>query len=160
MRFADEVGEHVVAVPDWAALEQPRPVAVIGFFGQARARVDHSAIIALEQAIVARSPAFPGLLAYHNARLADGQWGNMVVFACHADTAAVTRDPIHADAVEHTPRHYESLRLHRGAADDGLLAPSGITIRETLYLDFSERPAWRALRVYAQAPPSEDRRSR
>lgn len=152
LRFADEIGEHVVAVPDWAALEQRRAVAVIGFFGQARAGVDHSRIVALEHEIVSRSPAFPGLLAYHNARLVDGQWGNMVVFASRADTAAVTSDPVHADAVGHTPRHYASLRLHRGVAEDGPLGTSGVTIGETLYLDFSERPAWRGLRVYAQAP--------
>jgi hypothetical protein len=75
----------------------------------------------------------------------------MVVFASRADTAAVTGDPIDADAVEHTPRHYASLRLHRGVAGDGALGTAGVAISETLYLDFAERPAWRGLRVYAQA---------
>jgi hypothetical protein len=80
LRFGDEIGVHHVVVPDWAALETPQPVALIGFFGQAREDVDHSAIVALEHDIVARASTFPGLLAYHNARLASGHWGNLVVF--------------------------------------------------------------------------------
>jgi hypothetical protein len=150
LRFADDVGEHTVSVPDWAALESRRPIAVIGFFGQAREEVDHAAIVALEHQIVARASTFPGLLAYHNARLRSGEWGNMVLFASRADAAAVTGDAVHADAVERTPRHYASLRLHRGVAADGGLGTAGVTVAETLYLHFADHPAWRGLRVYAQ----------
>ena len=42
LRFADEVAEHHVVVPDWAALDAVRPAAIVGFFGQARADVDHA----------------------------------------------------------------------------------------------------------------------
>lgn len=149
LRFADDIGRHCVAVPDWSALETSRPVAIVGFFGQARDDVDHAAIVELESAIVTRAAAFPGLLAYHNAQLANGQWANLVVFASAADTAAVTADPVHADALARTPRHYASLRLHRGALADGCLGAAAARIRETLYLDFAETPAWRAVRAYA-----------
>jgi hypothetical protein len=149
LRFADDIGVHHLVVPDWAALESPLPVALVGFFGQAREEVDHSAIVALEEAIVARAPAVPGLLAYHNARLASGQWGNLVTFASRAATAGLMRDPTHLSAIAMTPRHYASLRLHRGVLTDGALGAAPAAIDETLYLDFGDTPAWRALRGYA-----------
>jgi hypothetical protein len=154
LRFADEVGTHHIVVPDWAALESRQPVALIGFFGQARADVDHSAIVALEDDIVGRAAGFPGLLAYHNACLARGRWGNLVVFASHAETAALARDSTHLSAVARTPQHYASLRLHRGAFTDGCLGAAAAVIDQTLYLDFGVSPAWRALRAYGRAVES------
>lgn len=149
LRFADEVADHHIVIPDWAALESVRPAALVGFFGQARSDVDHAAIGAFELDIVGRAATFPGLLAYHNARLASGHWANLVVFRSTAATAGVTGDAIHASAVALTPRHYRSLRLHRGVLADGCLGEAEGVVRETLYLDFGETPAWRALRAYA-----------
>lgn len=148
LRFADDIGVHQLAVPDWAALEAVRPVALIGFFGQACDEVDHAPIVTLEDDIVARAAAFPGLLAYHNARLTGGQWGNLVAFTSRAATAALVRDPAHVSAIARTPLHYASLRLHRGVFPDGALGAQPATIEETLYLDFGVAPAWRALRTY------------
>ena len=148
LRFADAVGVHHLAVPDWEALAARRPDAVVGFFGQARAGVDHAPIIAIEKDIVARAAEVPGLLAYHNARLADDRWGNLVVFDSPSATGALAGDPQHAAAVARTPEHYDSLRLHRGALADGALGEAPITVGETLYLDFAETPAWRAVRTY------------
>ena len=148
LRFADAIGVHHLAVPDWKALEVRRPVAAVGFFGQARPGVDHAPIIAIEEDIVARAAQVPGLLAYHNARLADDRWGNLVVFDTPAATGALTGDPQHASAVARTPEHYDSLRLHRGALADGALGEAAIMVDETLYLDFAESPAWRAVRTY------------
>jgi hypothetical protein len=147
--FADEVGRHHVVVPDWTALATARPAAMVGFFGQARDDVDHAAIIALEHDIVGRATSFSGLLAYHNAQLASGQWGNLVVFRSPAGTAAMTADPVHTAAVARTPQHYRSLRLHRGVLADGCLGAAQAHVEETLYLDFGETPTWRALRAYA-----------
>src|SRR5205085_2215163 len=98
MSFADESGRHHVVVPDWEALAEVRPAAMVGFFGQARDHVDHAAIIALEHDIVGRAATFSGLLAYHNAQLASGQWGNLVVFRSPIATADVTAGPLHAEA--------------------------------------------------------------
>jgi hypothetical protein len=148
LRFADEIAEHHVVVPDWAALESVRPAAIVGFFGQARADVDHAAISEFEHDIVVRAATFRGLLAYHNARLASGQWANLVVFRSHAGTAEVTSDPIHASAVARTPHHYRSLRLHRGELADGCLGEAAAVLHETLYLDFGATPVWRAVRTY------------
>jgi hypothetical protein len=148
LRFADTAGVHHLVVPDWDALAERRPIAIVGFFGQARPEVDHAPIIALEEAIVARASELPGLIAYHNARLSDDRWGNLVAFASPADTAVLAGDDQHADAVASTPRHYASLRLHRGGLADGCLGPAGVAIRETLALDFAQVPPWRALRLY------------
>ena len=150
LQFADEIGEHFVAVPDWDVLARPQPVAVVGFFGQSRKRVDHAPIVEIEHEIVARAATFPGLLAYHNAQLGEGHWGNMVVFASRAAVASLAPDPTHARAVARAPSYYESLRLHRGSLADGLLGGAGIVLEETLYLDFSSEPAWRGLREYAR----------
>jgi hypothetical protein len=150
LQFTDEIGEHFVAVPDWEALSRPQPVALVGFFGQSREQVDHSPILQMEQDIVARAAAFPGLLAYHNAALGEGHWGNLVLFASRAAAASLAPDPMHARAVASAPSHYESLRLHRGSLADGLLGTADVVLDETLYLDFSSRPAWRGLRVYAR----------
>ena len=143
LRFSDGIGEHVVAVPDWTALVRTRPVALVGFFGQSRDEVDHSRIVAMERNIVARAGDFPGLLAYHNARLGECQWGNMVLFASRSSVASLAPDPMHIRAVASAPAHYESLRLHRGSLADGLLGVADVQLEETLYLDFSARPAWR-----------------
>ena len=148
LRFSDGIGEHVVAVPDWTALVRTRPVALVGFFGQSRDDVDHSPIVALERNIVSRAGDFPGLLAYHKARLGECQWGNMVLFASRASVASLAPDPVHIRAVASAPTHYASLRLHRGSLSDGVLGEADVQLEETLYLDFSARPAWRALRVY------------
>jgi hypothetical protein len=148
LQFADEIGDHYVAVPDWEALARRQPVALVGFFGQSRERVDHSPILQLEQDIVARAAAFPGLLAYHNAALGEGHWGNLVLFASRAAVASLAPDPMHVRAVASAPSHYESLRLHRGSLADGLLGTADVVLEETLYLDFSSRPAWRGLRAY------------
>jgi hypothetical protein len=148
LRFSDGIGEHVVAVPDWTALVRTQPVAVVGFFGQSREDVDHSPIVAMERNIVSRAGDFPGLLAYHNARLGESHWGNMVLFDSSESVASLAPDPMHIRAVARAPIHYESLRLHRGSLADGLLGEADVQIEETLYLDFSARPAWRGLRVY------------
>ncbi len=97
---------------------------------------------------MARASALPGLIAYHNARLADDRWGNLVAFSAPTDTVALAGDAQHGEAVAATPRHYASLRLHRGELADGCLGAAGVAIHETLYLDFAQSPAWRALRVY------------
>jgi hypothetical protein len=120
----------------------------VGFFGQAHPGVDHAPIMAIEHDIVVRAAEIPGLLAYHNARLADDRWGNLVVFDSPAATGALADDPQHASAVARMPEHYASLRLHRGTLADGPLGEAAIAIGETLYLDFAETPPWRAVRVY------------
>jgi hypothetical protein len=140
---------HWLVVPDWERLASVAPATAIGFFGQAREDVDHGPIVALEHELLARAETIDGLLAYHNVRFADGQWGNLVVFAAAGDPAGVRADTRHVEAVSRTPRHYHSLRLHVGTLDTGALGEQEPRIARTLYLDFAGDPPWRAVRDYA-----------
>jgi hypothetical protein len=138
---------HRIAVPDWDALASGRPAAAVGFFGQARGDVDHGPLEPLEDEVVALAAAGGGLLAYHNAELEPGRWANLVVFADRAAAAAVGAGAAHAEAVARTPRHYRSLRLHRGELPAGALGAAPFALRETLLLDFAAVPPRRAVRT-------------
>jgi len=72
--------EHWLCVPDPEALASTRPIAAVGFFGQARTGVDHAPIVEREHDIVARAARFDGLLTYYNLRLSDGRYGNLILF--------------------------------------------------------------------------------
>jgi hypothetical protein len=133
-------------VPALRALAASRPAFGVGFFGQAREHVDHSPILDLEQDLVARASRFPGLLAYYNVRFADGQWGNLVLFAAQDDAERVRSDPTHQEALARTAAHYRSVRLHRLGFPDGAVGEAPPTLESTLLIDFSEAPAWRAIR--------------
>jgi hypothetical protein len=146
-RFRRGGEQHRLAVPDWDALQHTRPAAGVGFFGQARADVDHERIIGLEDDIVSRSGAVPGLLAYHNALLEPGRWANLVVFAAPEAVGGLRGDAVHEQAVALTPRHYSSLRLHRGTLADGALGAAAFVLERTLFLDFSQEPPARSVRT-------------
>jgi hypothetical protein len=140
------VQQHRIAVPDWSALARARQVVGIGFFGQARQGVDHGPIAVLEDDIVGRAGALPGLLAYHNALLEPGRWANLVVFEDPAAAGGLRDDGLHDDAVARTPAHYCSLRLHRGVLADGALGAAPFTLERTLCLDFDQVPPRRWIR--------------
>jgi hypothetical protein len=149
-RWVDAAGaEHWLVAPDWDALASTRPAVAVGFFGQARADVDHAPIVDLEHDILARAASFAGLLAYCNVRFADGQWGNLVLFADAGGPGHVWGDAVHADAIARTPRHYHSLRLHRASLAGGLLGEDGLRLERTSYYDFASDPVWRAVRLAA-----------
>ena len=117
--------EHWLVAPDWAAL-RGAPAGAGGRLLRAGADdVDHGAIVDLEHDILARAEPFAGLLAYCNVRFASGQWGNLVLFADAAGPGHVWGDAVHADAIARTPRHYHSLRLHRGSWPAGCSATTG-----------------------------------
>ena len=137
---------HWLVAPAPARLLEAEPCLAVGFFGQAREDVDHTTLVELEHAMLERPEELPGLLSYHNVRLADGQWGNLVLFEGDADTALLRSEPHHADAIARTPAHYHSLRLHRGLLPDGPLGRREVELRTTLYLDFADAPPWRAVR--------------
>lgn len=137
---------HWLVAPRPELVLDPTPCLAVGFFGQARSSVDHTIIVELEHAMLARANEIPGLLAYHNVQLANAQWGNLVLFEAGTDTAPMRREPTHADAIGRTPAHYHSLRLHRGTLERSSFDQEGILLATTLYLDFEESPPWRAVR--------------
>ena len=140
---------HWLVVPDWAALEAASPAVGVGFFGQAL-DVDHEPINAVEAEMMERLERYPGLLAYYNVEFPQGdgtsQWGNLVVFADRASREHLNMEPLHRTAVDRSPLHYDSLRLHRIVLPDGALGPTAPRLDESLLFDFRSDPTWIALR--------------
>src|SRR5262249_34814727 len=68
-----------IRVPDRPALLAAAELTTIGFFGQARADVDHEPIHRLEEAIVDTLEQVPGLLSYFNLGLPHGRYGNLIL---------------------------------------------------------------------------------
>jgi hypothetical protein len=143
---------HWICVPDPDALARTQPVAAVGFFGQARTDIEHHPIVEREHDIVARAARFGGLLTYYNLQLADGRYGNLVLFDDAGSKAHVTGDAVHAQAVALTPAHYRSLRLHHARLADGVLGAAELQLVRTRYLDFAAEPAWSAVREPALDP--------
>jgi hypothetical protein len=142
-----ESGEsHWLVVPDRDAVAHAQPAVGVGFFGSAREHVDHTPIHRLEQELLSRAATFPGLLAYHNVRFANGQWGNLVLFANEESPSRVREDAAHLEALARTPAHYRSIRLHRLHFPDGALGEAPATLLWTLLIDLGETPPWRAIR--------------
>ena len=149
-RWTDADGAvHWLVVPDWEALAAARPAVGVGFFGQAL-DVDHEPINAVEAEMMARLERYPGLLAYYNVEFRQGdgtsQWGNLVVFADRASREHLNMESLHRTAVDRSPRHYDSLRLHRIVLPDGALGATPPVLDESLLFDFRSDPTWIALR--------------
>ncbi len=135
-----------IRVPERSALLAAEQLTTIGFFGQARADVDHDPIHRLEEAIVDTLEEVPGLLSYFNLGLAHGGYGNLIL--CNAaDVPLRWREHrIHRRAVELAPRHYHSARLHSGIVRSPLSGDAGLEVTRTRYYDFDSEPVWLAVR--------------
>ena len=149
-RVADpDSSVHTIVLPDLERALGTDDLFGVGFFGQARRRVDHTPIIDLEAALIDDMPSTPGLVAYYNAFDPSAGWGNLVLFEDHVAEAAWGGDPRHVEAVRRSPVHYHSIRLHHARASGGLLGSGPIEIVRTRYLDFADDPPWRAIRELA-----------
>jgi hypothetical protein len=56
---------------------------------------------------------------------------------------------LHHRAVELTPSHYHSVRLHSGVVRSPLLGAAELVVLRTRYYDFDCDPAWLAVRHLA-----------
>lgn len=149
-RFTDDLGgHHKIVLPALERAHRAGDLFAVGFFGQARADVDHGPIVALEGALIDDMPGTPGLVAYYNTFHPDAGWGNLVLFESEAAKDGWGSDPRHAEAVRRSPTHYHSVRLHNARAIGGLRGTGGIELIRTRYLDFGGPTAWRATRTYA-----------
>lgn len=149
-RWTDQRGgNHWLVVPDWEALRATAPAVGVGFFGQAL-DVDHEPIIVVEHEMMERLERYPGLLAYYNVEWPQGdgtsQWGNLVVFRDRAAIDHLNHEDLHRTAVDRSPLHYESLRLHRLVLPDGGVGATPPQLNESLLFDFRADPTWVALR--------------
>lgn len=139
---------HWLVVPSAPALAGARDATVVGFFGDLRPGMDHSAIYQLEADVVARVGRYAaaGLLGYYDAEIAPALHGNLVLFGTREVPPEWHRDHVHAAAVASAPRHYSVVRLHRGMIGGALLGPGHLVIQQTRYFDFRQQPAWHGLR--------------
>jgi hypothetical protein len=150
LRYTRAGCRHWLVVPDAPALRGAHEVTAVGFFGELRPGLNHSAVYELEAEVVARlgryAPA--GLLGYYDAELAPAVHGNLVLFGTPEVPTEWHGDLVHARAVALAPRHYRCVRLHRGIIGGALLGRGDLVIQRTRYLDFGRQPAWRALRRF------------
>jgi hypothetical protein len=139
VREADAAGNRAwIRVPDRDALLAAGELTTVGFFGQARAGIDHDPIHRLEEAIVDTLELVRGVLSYFDLALAHGVYGNLIL--CDSPDAAVRwhEHHIHAQAVELAPRHYHSARIHNGVVRSPLLGEADLVVLRTRFYDFDE----------------------
>lgn len=135
-----------IRIPGPGALLAAGELTTVGFFGQARADVDHAPIHRLEEGIVDTLEEVPGVLSYFNLELPDGRYGNLILCG-GADVPVRWREhELHRTAVELAPSHYHSARLHGGVVRSPLLGDADLIVRRTRYLDFDSTPTWLAVR--------------
>jgi hypothetical protein len=141
---------HWLVVPSAPALAGAHDVTVVGFFGDLRPGMDHSAIYQLEADVVARLERYApaGLLGYYDAELAPALHGNLVLFATSGVPPQWHTDRVHAAAAALAPHHYRTVRLHRAMISGALLGRGHLVIQRTRYFDFRQQPAWHGLRRF------------
>jgi hypothetical protein len=139
---------HWLVVPDTPALGDAQDVTAVGFFGDLRPGMNHSAVYQLEADVVARLGRYApvGLLGYYDAEIAPALHGNLVLFRTREVPPEWHGDRVHAAAVAIAPRHYSAVRLHRGIIHGALLGRGHLVIQRTRYFDFGQQPAWHGLR--------------
>jgi hypothetical protein len=143
-----------LAVPDTDTLVRVSDVTAVGFFGQTRDR-DHTVLFELEQEVARGFPEYvaAGLLSYYDLELDDGSYGfgNLILFATSDVPPEWFANSAHERAVSISPRHYHSIRLHKGTIAAPVLGDGDLAIERTKYFDFDSDPPWRGLRVFAAA---------
>jgi hypothetical protein len=150
-RISDpDASVHTIVLPDIARSLRTQDLFGVGFFGQARRRVDHTPIMEIEAALIADMPTAPGLVAYYNAFHPAAGWGNLVLFADVATERSWGDDSRHVDAVRRSATHYHSIRLHHARALGGLLGQGPIEIIRTRYIDYRDARPWRAIREWGE----------
>jgi hypothetical protein len=149
-KYTSDGCRHWLVVPDVPALRAAQDATAVGFFGDQRPGMDHSAIYQLEADVVARLKRYApvGLLGYYDAELAPALHGNLVLFGTREVPPAWHGDRVHAAAVAATPRHYSVVRLHRGTVRGALIGTGRLVITRTRYFDFGQQPAWQGLRRF------------
>ena len=154
LRQRNEAGRRcLLVVPDVHALIHAPELSAVGFFGNAREEVDHAILFSLEDELVDDMAASrgEGLLSYFDLELdARGRYGNLVLFASPEASETWPANPIHRRAVEIAPRHYTTIRLHKGLVPGGLLGNGEVRISRTRYLDFTGAEGWRGLRHFPE----------
>ena len=146
LNLKDEDGAHKIILLDKSYLIANHDLMAVGFFGQARTDIDHTPIVKLEDDLIEQFGEFPGLLAYYNLHMPTEQWGNLVLCRDEAFKEHWRDNPTHQQAVEYTPSHYHSIRLHNGLIPGGMGGQREFELVRTKYYDYGQDNIWRAVR--------------
>ncbi len=125
---------------------------VVGFFGQRRkvvSAVQMAEINAMDQRLVTELARHSGILAYCSAEKADGDWGNLILFAQFDDLKTLGDSAAHTRAAKLlSPDYFYSTRIHDGVLMGTITSDAQPVLKRTRYWDFTLNPAWRGERVY------------
>jgi hypothetical protein len=125
-----------------------RNLAVVGFFGHKRPKADIRPLLKADKLFEAEFPNHPNLLSLSTVRVANGDFGNLVVFADPAAISKWNNSEVHRRLVaEISPPYYLTIRLNNGWLPRGLEDPDGLWIKRVKYIDYSSAPYWRAERT-------------
>jgi hypothetical protein len=149
----DDAGlRHLLVIPSTRALIDSADLTAIGFFGKAREGVDHEVLFGLEGELIPRMERYGevGLLSYYDVELSlpKGSYGNLILFSTPEVPEEWYRDEVHRRAVELSPGHYHTVRLHKGRVRGRVLDGGRLAIERTKYLDFEEPDIWFGLRRF------------
>ncbi len=149
-RSDEESRRQYLVVPDWDALAVARDASFVGFFGQLRTGVDHTALFELEAELVDTFPRYAGLglLSYYDLGAEHGRYGNLILFARPDGPELWQGNEVHRRATSVAPEHYASIRLHRGHVPGVFQGDDRLVLEHTTYLHFRPGGLWRAVRSY------------
>jgi len=124
-------------------------LAVVGFFGHKRLHADIRPLLKADRLFEAEFTHHPDLLSLSTVRVANGDFGNLVVFARPEAIALWNNSVVHRKLVaEISPPYYLTIRLNNGWLPNGLQDPDGLWIERVKYIDYSSTPMWRAVRTF------------
>jgi hypothetical protein len=152
--FELEGRRHWLAVPDPGALLAAPRLTAVGYFGQARDDVDHAILYELEAEVIAGFGAYVevGLLSYYDMQLEGERYGNLILFGSPEVPKEWYTDSAHGRAVSLAPRHFHSVRLHKGSIPGPLLSDADVTIERTKYFGFDPEGVWQGIRWFGEPP--------
>lgn len=128
-------------------------LALVGFFGHKRPHADIRPLLKADKRFEAEFQHHADLLSLSTVRVANGDFGNLVVFARPEAIAQWNNSDVHRQLVaEISPPYYLNIRLNNGWLPQGLDEPDSLWIERVKYIDYRSTPAWRAVRTLAIEP--------
>lgn len=131
-----------------ARLFSDQNLAVVGFFGNKRPGADIRPLLKADKLFEAEFQHHPDLLSLSTVRLANGDFGNLVLFAQAEAISKWNNSDVHRKLVaEISPPYYLTIRLNNGWLPKGLRDPDGLRIERVKYIDYASTPYWRGVRM-------------
>lgn len=128
-------------------------LAVVGFFGKKRPNADIGPLLKADRLFEQEFRHHPDLLSLSTVRVANGNFGNLVVFSQSSAISKWNNSDVHRKLVaEISPPYYLNIRLNNGWLPLGVEDPDGLWIERVKYIDYSSTPAWRAMRTLKGEP--------